>query len=583
MRGARVVVVSDNRPVRETLKVVLGGQGPVVAIAASDCANHAEVLESASVVVTDLPPSSLTERVQAVNPLFSRPVLGITPAGKAAAPAGALPFDPTELIERVGAAIDRPTDTPAPEALSSITALLPREIAANLPRIATSSIPILLLGEAGTGKFRVARVIQSLRGDRLLSMTAADCSLATLRAALASLGPQSTTLLLEDVRGLPPQSWNLLRDLTTDQGLSVDGDWHSIRIVASSAGDFEEIRQAFAANQSLLHGLSGAILRLTPLRQRQAEIDSLVAAVCRRSARPAARFSAAALDVLRNYLWPGNVAELEAVVARTVLSAASDEIGADDVRLSPHDSATSVEVAQPSDAGRSPGPDNSFDLLVTELAHDFKNPMVVIKTAAQHLERVLDDSSGAKDFARMTGEAVDRMDRALDNLLQFSRFEDPEAGDIAMRELFTSCLANIEDELADRRIAVEQRLSAAELVHVDPLQMAHALENLLRAMLRDLGPGTTLQVRSLPEARGFSIEMPLPKQRVSEHLASAAGRSGGSKEPLSMGVRMAQQLIERNGGRIAFGSSNDRRIIRVELPSGGGVVESDEATTRFDS
>jgi signal transduction histidine kinase len=52
----------------------------------------------------------------------------------------------------------------------------------------------------------------------------------------------------------------------------------------------------------------------------------------------------------------------------------------------------------------------TLEVLLGELAHELRNPMVTIKTFAQHLDSVLDDPEVRARFAALTGEAITRMD-----------------------------------------------------------------------------------------------------------------------------------------------------------------------------
>src|SRR6185503_548659 len=56
-----------------------------------------------------------------------------------------------------------------------------------------------------------------------------------------------------------------------------------------------------------------------------------------------------------------------------------------------------------------------LEVVITELAHELKNPMVTIKTFAQHFDKLLTDTELRQKFLRLATEAVDRMDGFLED------------------------------------------------------------------------------------------------------------------------------------------------------------------------
>ena len=245
-------------------------------------------------------------------------------------------------------------DLPASTASPSMATLVPsfeRELA-SLARWAATPLPVLVLGETGTGKELVARSLHALSGrsgawvavncaalpDSLVeSLLFGHCRGAFSGAVRDEPGlvrsAEGGTLLLDEIGDLPlPAQGALLRVLQegevvpvgTTRALKVD-----VRVVAATHRDLGAMVAGGAFRADLLARLDGATVRLPALRERRADIGILVGALLRRVAGPRAetlRFDPQAALALTLHAWPANVRELEQCLARAVASA-DDVIG----------------------------------------------------------------------------------------------------------------------------------------------------------------------------------------------------------------------------------------------------------------
>lgn len=168
-------------------------------------------------------------------------------------------------------------------------------------RLAPTSVPLLILGESGTGKTKLAHAIHmSGAAGGFLALDCAGLTPEGLRAACADLtGP--TTLLLRRIEDLAADTAAVLVGVLDGRA--------GLRAISTSgvaAGALELPRPLF-------HRLAGAVLELPPLRQRQ-DIGWLVDRILRRRSSEEMRLSPSARATLLGRPWPGNLRELEQVL-----------------------------------------------------------------------------------------------------------------------------------------------------------------------------------------------------------------------------------------------------------------------------
>jgi transcriptional regulator with GAF, ATPase, and Fis domain len=257
-------------------------------------------------------------------------------------------------------------------------------LAARLARVAATDIPVLVLGETGTGKELVARQIHAQSTRARGPFVAENCG-AFAEGVLASelfghepgaftgaagrrrgLFEQAHggTLFLDEVGELAPRvQATLLRVLQDGTLRRVGGESRvrvDVRVIAATHRDLGAMVREGAFREDLYYRLRGATLELPPLRQRLGDLALLVD-VFAREAKPASSGKAAlhvspeAMRALVRYSWPGNVRELRAEVLRwsvfcddrVELADLSPEIRASPPTPSPPRTTAAVESAAP--------------------------------------------------------------------------------------------------------------------------------------------------------------------------------------------------------------------------------------------
>ena len=174
-------------------------------------------------------------------------------------------------------------------------------------RLAPTGVPLILAGETGVGKMRLARAIHLASGQNR-SLLTIECAAQTPESLTQSLGPPGpgrATLLLRRVEELPQNTQILLTALLEDRP--------GLRPIATSSVDPGALIGALGFHKPLFYRLSGAALNLPPLRKRQ-DLAWLLDRLLRRRVPDEKRLSPAAKADLTGRLWPGNLHELERVL-----------------------------------------------------------------------------------------------------------------------------------------------------------------------------------------------------------------------------------------------------------------------------
>jgi len=200
--------------------------------------------------------------------------------------------------------------------------LASRELNRRVSQLAEQSMPVLIVGETGTGKTLIASSLQPANpAAKFITVNCAslgDTQLATVVCeqlpGQAGVDGARDTLLLDEIGELTP--WGqavLLRALSSHEPGS------GSRIVAATHRDLETMVRSGKFSGELLMRLRGATLQLTPLRDRAKEIGPLALHFLRlalaNSQNTFVSFDPMVLTYLEQHSWPGNVRELQNVMS----------------------------------------------------------------------------------------------------------------------------------------------------------------------------------------------------------------------------------------------------------------------------
>jgi DNA-binding NtrC family response regulator len=400
---ATVLVVDDDIGIRESAAMALEKVG-LKTVQAGDVTSALQALRAHRIdlVLSDIymPGESGLTLLQAISERRNPPrVILMTARGTIETTAlaqriGAFdyiakPFDLSELIARVRAALgDRVADEVAiePGPTSRIVGSHPSMIAMYkaIARVASLNVPVVILGESGSGKELVAQSIHDL-GDRVAGpFIAINCgaipdtllenelfgsargaftdSRQDRRGALSRA--DGGTLFLDEIGDISPafqvKLLRFLQDgvvtpLGADKSHRVD-----VRLIAATHRDIKRLVAEGKFREDLYYRLAGYEIAVPPLRDRTTDIPLLVDHFKHRIAIEMKKDSVAGpsqsvLDVFAAHAWPGNVRELEQVIRRTVIDSGAlvDPAAASralrDIAPSSESKPPSVGAAEPED------------------------------------------------------------------------------------------------------------------------------------------------------------------------------------------------------------------------------------------
>ena len=378
--SARLLIIDDDEALRDSLQLVLAGEG-YEAHCAADAEEALAWLDRSAfeVVLCDLRMPGmdgmellpqlvrrLPDSTVVMMSAYGTQELAIEAMQRGAYDYLTKPFEPAELLLTLRKARER-------ERLRSRTSLLEREVervsgerpivAASAPmievlelleRAAPYKTSVLLTGESGTGKEVLARAIHDQSPRRSEAFVAVNCGAipenlleselfghargAFTGADRARRGlfveADGGTLFLDELGELPlPLQVKLLRVLQEEEVRPV-GEAKpraiDVRVLAATARDLESMIAQGDFREDLYYRLNVMEVRVPPLRERRQDIPLLVdhffARSCTQLGKPLQRVGDDALERLVAYSWPGNVRELENVIERAVLLTDTDPV-----------------------------------------------------------------------------------------------------------------------------------------------------------------------------------------------------------------------------------------------------------------
>ncbi|MDY6850123.1 MAG: nitrogen regulation protein NR(II) [Geoalkalibacter sp.] len=206
------------------------------------------------------------------------------------------------------------------------------------------------------------------------------------------------------------------------------------------------------------------------------------------------------------------------------------------------------------------------------IAHEIRNPLGTLRGFAQFFRRRSDDDTAAREYADLMVGEVDRLNRTVSALLQFSRPREPEYAAVDLGELLQRTARLMEEDMAAHRVTlkVDQPVKPVAF-SADPDLLTQVLINLLQNGFVATQEGGEIRLGGAREnqdirlwvqdfGRGMAAE---ERERMFDPFYTTR------KEGTGLGLAVVQQIIEQHRGRIEVESApGEGTLVEVILPAG---------------
>jgi DNA-binding NtrC family response regulator len=394
-----VLVADDENVIRTNLRLLLESEGYRVVEAADGLqAERAFGDPSVALVLLDLKmpgQDGMDLLRQHQDQLEEVPVIVITALGGSAAAIEAMklgaydyitkPFDLDEVLFTVRRALTQralvaqvkalahpgaENDATDEELVGRTPAML--QVFKTIGRVASAQEPVLILGESGTGKELVASAIHRNSDRANKPFIKVNCAALTptllesemfghekgafTGAVARRVGrfeqASGGTLFLDEIGDLNIDlQAKLLRVLQSGQFERVGGNETlqvDVRVITATNQNLPALIGEQRFREDLFYRLSVVTIELPPLRARTEDIPLLAEHIVRRLARkynwPQLALAPEAVEYLRNQPWPGNVRQMQNVLARAAILVRGRVILAEDLCASPTPTAAPADV-----------------------------------------------------------------------------------------------------------------------------------------------------------------------------------------------------------------------------------------------
>lgn len=348
MASKHILVVDDEIGIRELLRDILLDEGYRVDLAENAAAARAMRLqERPDVVLLDIwmpDCDGITLLKEWANGgLLTMPVVmmsghGTIDTAVEATRIGAFdflekPIALQKLLKTVAAALKHSEQLPKSEmSLSNLgKSQIILALKERLDKIANSvnhgPSPVLLIGPKGCGAELCARFLQTANTPWLQLTEFSQL----VTAPLDILEPiRDGVLYISEIAELNKTEQKGLLLLITKS------DKYNVRVVCGTSSNLPKLEAEGLFDHNLLQILSAVSLRVPALEEHKEDIPDLVIAIANLQFElagiPYCEFDIAALNALRNASWPGDIAQLDAVVRNLIQTSLGEKITLDDVK-----------------------------------------------------------------------------------------------------------------------------------------------------------------------------------------------------------------------------------------------------------
>jgi two-component system sensor histidine kinase HydH len=222
----------------------------------------------------------------------------------------------------------------------------------------------------------------------------------------------------------------------------------------------------------------------------------------------------------------------------------------------------------------------SLGRLAAGVAHEVRNPLSSLKGFAQLFRTKFQPGSQEEHYADVMIEEVERLDRVVEELLDFARPVRPDRRTTDVNAVVRESAALVSEDAAFKKVSVQTRLSEGlPAVLVDPHQIRQALLNLILNGIDAAGAGGTVTVEtavSTGQGAGAHVTIDVRDNgvgldaveipKIFEPFYTTKPNGTG------LGLTIVSRILEQNGGHVSVTSAKGRgSTFSVRLPVAGGA------------
>ena len=375
--AARVLVVDDEKSIRESLRMILEYEGYRVDEAAAGTealVRIGERLPEAVLLDIKMPDSDGLEVLRSLRERgYEMPIVMISGHADVSTAVEATRLGAFDFLEKPlqrdrvlltlrnaiqGFRLEAENQELRPRLSELIgDSAVMRRLRETIDKAAPTPATVLITGESGTGKELVARALHagSARAER--SLVQVNCAAipdelieselfghekgsftgAVRRQIGKFVKADGGTIFLDEIGDMSARTQaKVLRVLQSGEVEPVGAEGHvvvDVRVVAATHRDLEEEIREGRFREDLYYRLNVVPVETPPLREHLEDLEQLVEHFVEQFARennyPHRRFAVDAIEHLRSLPWKGNVRELKNLVERLLIMASGDEIDRD--------------------------------------------------------------------------------------------------------------------------------------------------------------------------------------------------------------------------------------------------------------
>ncbi|MDF0645900.1 MAG: ATP-binding protein [Nitrospira sp.] len=206
----------------------------------------------------------------------------------------------------------------------------------------------------------------------------------------------------------------------------------------------------------------------------------------------------------------------------------------------------------------------SLETIAGGFAHEIRNPLTSIKTFIQLAPERKDDPDFIRDFSRIVLDDVYRIERLIDEILDYARYMEPKLTEEDINDIVSSCLYFIEVKADTKGIKIEKELASnLPRVMLDRQQVKQVFLNLFLNALDAMGTeGGFLRVRTkLLNRPGGRVWVQVETEDTGEGIPEGnlehifdpfftTKHESGEHEGTGLGLTIVHQIIQEHRGEI---------------------------------